>query len=72
MTLNSNIDTFSATLPGGFVIRSLPQDEFQPLWDQHYPTVFANKVRLDVRSFLSKTELEQMDRLSALLGPPLS
>jgi RimJ/RimL family protein N-acetyltransferase len=58
-------------LGDGFTLRAMTQEEFQPLWDKHYPAVFGNKARLRLGMIFSDTERANMENLAKYFGSPL-
>jgi ribosomal protein S18 acetylase RimI-like enzyme len=61
--------TNMVTLPSGYEIRSLSEEEFKPLWDAHAPKIFDEASQIfRLYRFLSEQEKEKTKTLGVAFG----
>ena len=71
MNITERVNTFKRSIGDGFELRSLTKEQFEPLFADHYSTVFGKKFYFDVPASLSQSEKDQIAKLTEILGSPL-
>jgi len=71
MTIQCKFDSIRVPIMDGVEMRSMPADEFIPLFWKFRPVVFSNQPSVDVRMLFSDAEKAGLDELNSMMGSPL-
>ena len=72
VTIQNKLDSIKIPLMDGIEMRSMPAEDFQPLFDRYRPVVFANKPTVDMRSVYNQVEKASAEELNSFMGSPVS